>query len=143
MSDKQKNSVIGLGIITVICLIIFTNPNNNRTLFKSALSVPFFPVQRTPTKVSVQALISGPLKLEDKCLKVEGNLIVWPYGFSIGYRGNKMNIVNQEGKIVASVGDSIKLSGGQASATASNSLSQFTNTNCKGPLWITGKVLGK
>ena len=145
MSDNQKNSVIGLGIITVICLIIFTHPNNSKSLFKSSFSVPFFPVQKTPAKASMQALLSGPLKLEDKCLKVEENLIVWPYGFSMQTKGTRINILNKNGNIVGSVGDTIKLSGGQVTAQGSNSemLSQFVNDDCKGPLWITGEVLAK
>ena len=145
MSDNQKNSVIGLGIITVICLIILTHPNNSKSLFKSSFSVPFFPVQKTPAKASMQALLSGPLKLEDKCLKVEENLIVWPYGFSMQTKGTRINILNKNGNIVGSVGDTIKLSGGQVTAQGSNSemLSQFVNDDCKGPLWITGEVLAK
>lgn len=145
MSDNQKNSVIGLGIITVICLIIFTHPNNSKSLFKSSFSVPFFPVQKTPAKASMQALLSGPLKLEDKCLKVGENLIVWPYGFSMQTKGTRINILNKNGNIVGSVGDTIKLSGGQVTAQGSNSemLSQFVNDDCKGPLWITGEVLAK
>lgn len=145
MSDNQKNLVIGLGIITIICLIIFTHPNNSKSLFKSSFSIPFFPVQKTPAKASMQALLSGPLKLEDKCLKVGENLIVWPYGFSMQTKGTKVNILDKKGNIVASVGDTVKLSGGQVTAQASGSemLSQFVNDDCRGPLWITGEVLAK
>lgn len=145
MSDNQKNSVIGLGIITIICLIIFTHPNNSKSLFKSSFSIPFFPVQKTPANASMQALLSGPLKLEDKCLKVGENLIVWPYGFSMQTKGTKVNILDKKGNIVASVGDTVKLSGGQVTAQASGSemLSQFVNDDCRGPLWITGEVLAK
>lgn len=146
MSENQKNSVTGLGIITVICLIIFTHPNNSKSLFKSSFSIPFFPVQKTPADASMQALLSGPLKLEEKCLKVGENLIVWPYGFSMQTKEAKVNILNKKGIIVASVGDTIKLSGGQVTAQDSGSekmLSQFVNDDCKGPLWITGEVLAK
>ncbi|MBC8054847.1 MAG: hypothetical protein H7Y13_17450 [Sphingobacteriaceae bacterium] len=143
MSDKQKNSVVILTIITVILLILFIHPDNEQNLFKSSapVSEPYFPTVKDPQTETMEALLSGELKLAGKCLKIEGNLIVWPYGFSV-VKGDTLAVINEKGKVVAKVGDTVKLSGGQVGTDGSPSgnLAEYTNADCKGPLWITGEV---
>ena len=143
MSNKQKNLVVVVGVLTVVFLILITY--NNKSLFKSSISQPFFPTLKEPQKESMQALLVGELNLDGRCLKVSENLIVWPYGFSIDSRGNKIKVLNERGKPIAQVGDTIKLSGGQAgtSGSLSGTLSEFINEDCNGPLWIAAKVLSK
>ena len=126
-------------------MIIFTHKKNSNSLFKASTSItlPFFPTQKHASNESMQALLTGKLRLEGRCLKVEGNLIIWPYGYSVKTEGDKIKIYNDKGRLVAAAGDSIKLAGGQVStgANASAELSKFTKGDCQGPLWITGQVL--
>lgn len=145
MTNKQKDVAVVLGVVIVISLILITHPDKKSTLYKSSssLSKPVFPTLREPQKESMQALLVGELSLEGKCLKVGENLIVWPYGFSVDAQGDKIKVLDEEGKLVAEVGDSVKLGGGQVEVgdTTSAKLSDFVSDDCDGPLWITGQVL--
>lgn len=145
MNNKQKNVLVGIAILAVTLLIVFNTSEKNPQLkiSNTKMLTPFFPTQKERQAVAMQALITGELKLEGKCLKVDDNLIVWPYGYSLKIQDDTIKILNEKGKLMAIVGEIVKLGGGQVGTNESalEELSEYQNKDCKGPLWIVGKVM--
>lgn len=141
MTNKQKNTFVVVAVFAVMLLILF-----NYSKRSSQLSTPiakstslFFPTQKVPQTIVMQALLVGKLSKEGNCIKVNENLIVWPFGFSVKEERNAIKIFNDKGRVIATVGDTVKLGGGQVEANQPNS--EYQNADCKGPFWIVGDVL--
>lgn len=109
----------------------------------------FFPVQKEGL---AQMLIAtkGRLVVENSCLRLKpiiGNsyLLIWPYGYSVHLEGKVIEVINGNGKIVARVGDTITVGGGEAASTEIVMIysSQQLPDNCKGPYWLVSEVINK
>ena len=66
------------------------------------------------------ALLNGRLVLQGRCLRTEsrrggtGSVVVWPPGFRVEVRGNRVVVTNGGGTVIVRVGDKFKAGGGQA-----------------------------
>lgn len=110
----------------------------------------FFPTQNKPATEYMQALLSGELELIDDCLRVNGDLIIWPYGFSLSV--DEASILDDTGHGAVRVGDRVRFGGGGLSedemgdridiADILSKLStQFPSNRCSGPYWLVGEIL--
>jgi S-layer protein (TIGR01567 family) len=110
-------------------------------------STPFFPTQKEPATIYMQALLgadnSEELILKDGCLRAGGFLLVWPYGFSYSADNGTFQVIDSTGKIVARVGDKIKVGGGadetRDGRVARGYSAQLPSERCSGPYYIVGE----
>ncbi len=110
---------------------------------------PFFPTQKEPATVYNQALLSGIVEEIDGCLRVNGDLIVWPYGFSlITDEKGITQVIDSAHKTVVRTGDKVRFGGGGFSEDEmdiidilSNLSAELPNDRCPGPYWIVGEVI--
>ena len=98
------------------------------------------------------ALATGKVVVDDVgCIRLEsgrsydGDLIVWPPGYSMRVEDGRIQIVREDGQTVARVGDRMEMGGGQiTSSTGSRGMyEKFLDVpkKCTGPLWIVGEVV--
>ena len=115
----------------------------------SVLPAPFFPTQKEPATSYMQALLGADnpeeLIIKDGCLRAGGFLLVWPYGFSLSADNGTFQVIDSTGKIVARVGDEIKVGGG-ADETPDGRVArvysaQLPSERCSGPYYIVGEVI--
>ena len=141
MTNKQKNTFVVIAVFAVVLLILFNySKRSSQVIAPTAKATSlFFPTQKAPQTIVMQALLVGRLSKEGNCIKVNENLIVWPYGFSVKEEKNAIKIFNNKGQLIAMVGDTVKLGGGQVEANQINS--EYQNAGCDGPFWIVGDVL--
>lgn len=86
----------------------------------------FFPKQKGPRRGVMEARGAGRLILTGNgCLRLgvggdyPSDLIVWPPGYSLNTEGNRVRIINENGRVAAEVGDEIVSGGGQIVAAES------------------------
>jgi hypothetical protein len=97
---------------------------------------PFFPVQSQPETIYPMGDSNGKLVLENDYLLLkhvigDSHLLIWPYGYSIEITGSEIQIIDNGGKVVATVGDTIKVGGGEISAkTAEEYIGQTLQDDC-------------
>lgn len=88
---------------------------------------------------------AGCIRLEDGRTDDEGDLIVWPPGYSMQTEGVKVHIVKEDGETLARVGDMVELGGGQIPAHPGVREMYEKHLEipqkCTGPLWIVGQVV--
>lgn len=107
-------------------------------------TVAYFPV-RQDSGPSPLALNSGKLVLKDGCFRLawpgSSELLIWPHGYTYRVSGSRIDILNENGAVVAHSGQFIKLGGGEVP-----SIQYLTGTrppeNCPGPYWLVGEVVG-
>jgi hypothetical protein len=138
-------------IISVVLCILLTVPiilvscNNSPT----SSSPPFFPVLKEPNPINFDLLAVGRLSLEDNCLRLkplalfgESLLLIWPYGYTLKIEGKKIRVVDNNGIVVASVGDKIKVGGGEISLEmVEEYIGEPLSDNCTGPYWRVSKII--
>ncbi len=110
----------------------------------------FFPTQKEPARIFMQALLSGTLEEINGCLRVNGDLIIWPYGFSLGI--DKVSILDDTGHGVALIGDKVRFGGGGFSEDESEEgvdiadilgklSAELPSDRCSGPYWLFGEIM--
>ncbi len=98
------------------------------------------------------ALATGRVVVDDAgCIRLknrgsyDGDLIVWPPGYSMQTEGVKVHIVKEDGETLARVGDRVELGGGQIPAHPGVREMYEKHLEipqkCTGPLWIVGQVV--
>lgn len=111
----------------------------------------FFPTQE-PTegpRAVMEALTSGTLVVEKGCILLRhedgsAELPVWPPGWNLRTAGREVTILDDAGRVVARVGDVVRMGGGQVTADETEGgyerLRQSLKIpeECPGPLWIVG-----
>jgi hypothetical protein len=116
----------------------------------------FFPRQEKTDgeRAVMEALVRGTLVLVDNCIRVQYDevginyLLIWPPDFSISFENGTIEIVNEDGKIVASLGDNVQMGGGEIKLLSllDKSIQEQVPPQCPGPYWIVGegftRVLG-
>jgi len=110
-------------------------------------AAPFFPTQKEPAKSYMQALLGADnpeeLIIKDGCLRAGGYLLIWPYGFSLSVDNGTFHVIDSTGKIVARVGDKIKVGGGADETpdgrVARGYSAQLPSERCSGPYYIVGE----
>ena len=96
-------------------------------------------------RVNMLAGGNGELVLHEGCLRTgsaDGDLIIWPPGFSLTTEDDGVQILNEAGQIVARVGEKVRMSGGQVSSPrhTGDYVLRHLSPNCPGPYWIVASV---
>ncbi len=81
----------------------------------------YFPTPEEPANTYMDALATGKLILEGEYILLKSSflffseemLLIWPYGYSVDVEDGKIHILNENGHIVASVGEYVKIGGGE------------------------------
>ena len=148
MNQKLKVAMIGLGIIVSILVTgCVENPPQNGDSVNTSSSAPFFPVQKDPNLDYMEALLVGELVIEDGCLRVDDDLLVWPHGFSLSIEGEVIQVIDGTGQPIARVGDKVEVSGGEVGTSElpegylSEISAQLPSDRCLGPYWIIGEEI--
>ncbi len=132
-----------------ILLLISCNNKKQESTGENDLSNINLLTQKTSQSEHMQALLSSePEKLsvdEYGCIRIKDYLIVWPFGYKVISRNNKVTIVDNEGDFVANIGDQVTVSGGECSGCSINDIKKITGTNpnpqCEGIYWIVGNEI--
>ena len=94
----------------------------------------------------MDALASGTLVLVDNCLRLKVNesdisyMLIWPPDFSLKDENGNVNILNENNKIVASIGDQVQMSGGEIKLLIllDKSIQEQVPSQCIEPFWLMG-----
>jgi len=137
-----RRIVLALVCVLVMVPIVATGCPDN-----TSLPAPFFPVQESSDLDQMPALAEGKLVLDNGYLRLkgffgEGELLIWPYGFSLRIEGKEIQVIDSDGQVAACVGGRIKVGGGEVPAeTAEKYIGQLLPDDCKGPYWIVSGVI--
>jgi hypothetical protein len=140
----KKLNLILLSILLTVSSISFTGCEKN--VNESDI---YFPTPEEPSNVQMEALATGSLIFDGKYILLRGGcpfdraemLLIWPYGYSVDVEKWKIRILDDNGDIVASVGDHVKIGGGviplsQAEKVIGESLPDSWEGDC----WLVGEV---
>jgi|LGVE01.1.fsa_nt_gb hypothetical protein len=141
-----KVAIIGIGIIVSILVTgCVEKPSQNGGSDNTSSSAPFFPVQNDPNpNCYMTALLVGELVIEDCCLRVGDDLLVWPHGFSLSIECEVIQVIDDTGQPIARVGEKVKVSGGEVGTSElpggylSELSAKLPSDRCPGPYWIVG-----
>lgn len=115
---------------------------------ESAGSIPALPELREPSNAFMEALLSGTLIDQSGCLRVSpdgkqpGHLLIWQPGYGARRTGDRLEIVDSTGKVVARVGEPLRTGGGQVQLTDAlrKQLKAPLDAACVGPYWLMGQL---
>ncbi len=113
----------------------------------------FFPQLPQPTGMGTTGLGLGELFVKDRCLYMgtrrHADVVVWPYGYSLDRKGAEIRVLDEQGRVVARVGEQVKMGGGEitqaeAGPTPGAARQQFEEKRgelgvpdrCRGPLFV-------
>ncbi|MCJ7515710.1 MAG: hypothetical protein MUO89_07085 [Dehalococcoidia bacterium] len=72
----------------------------------------------------------------------KGELLVWPYGYSLRIMDKQIQVIDNDGQLVARVGDKIKVGGGEVPAEiVEEYIGQPLPDDCEGPYWLVSEVI--
>lgn len=122
----------------------------------AATSVPtsgIFFARQAPVegeRVVLEALIEDALVVvENGCVRIEDGsdesaLVIWPPGTTLRVEGDDVLLLDEEGRIIAQVGQRVTMGGGYVpypSAKESfGQTNQFPPDECGGPYWLAGDM---
>ena len=90
--------------------------------------------------MSMMALASGRLVLEEGCLRLEGGALpIWPPGFTLRVEGEQVLIIDGGGGVAARAGEEVCMGGGHSAVTDEWVLQQIPSA-CRGDYWIVGSA---
>lgn len=136
-----KLKVLMIGIIILISGCVEETQQNDISV-NTPTSTPFFPQQKENPAIYMDAELVGELVLEDGCLRVGDDLLVWPHGFSLSTEDGVIQIIDDNGQPIMRVGDKIKLGGGEMpSERIAKYSAELPSDRCSGPYWIVGEVI--
>ncbi len=139
--------------VLVIVPIMWTSCHDNS--FTTTPPAPFFAVKKEadPNYIYFDALAEGKLVLDNNNLRLKpswgkgdvwskGELLIWPYGYSLRIEGKEIQIIDNYGHLVARVGDKIKVGGGEVPAEiVEKYIGQQLPDDCTGPYWLVSRVI--
>lgn len=106
-----------------------------------------FMTQNVVPEAMMDALYMGGVVLaEDGCLRLEtpdASTVVWPKGFSVSLAGEEVQVVNEVGEPVGTIGDEFELPGGEV-PELSDAMGfdqddrDAAESRCPGHYWIVG-----
>jgi hypothetical protein len=141
MNLKLKVLMIGI-IMSILIGGCVEETQHNDISVNTPTSTPFFPQQKENPAIFMDALLVGELVLEDDCLSVGDDLLVWPHGFSLSTEDGVIQIIDDNDQPIMRVGDKIKLGGGEMSREHIAKYSaELPSDCCSGPYWIVGEVI--
>lgn len=86
-------------------------------------------------------LVDGYLRIELE-YSDDKDLVIWPHGYSVRDEGDEIQVLDGEGRVVAVVGETITLGGGEVSiAIVEKYIGQSLPEGCTGPFWIASEVI--
>jgi hypothetical protein len=109
----------------------------------------FFPVLSEPESVYPDALARGRLVRDHNCLCLKrfyffgkGSLLIWPYGYSLEIQNEKISVVDNNGQVIAHVGDWLKVGGGEIpKEIVEKYIGKPLSDNYTGPYWLAAGVI--
>ena len=131
---KNRNLVPFLvGVLTLSIFSIGCTGDSTDTVQPE----PYFPTYKEPQTYFLLAQLQGKLTVDEGYLRVNDNLIIWPYGYSLDTENGEIWIISDEGQPVTKVGDTIQMGGGGASASfVEEKIGQPLPEGCEGPYWL-------
>ena len=112
----------------------------------------YFPTPEEPANAYMDALATGKLVLEGKFILLRSGflffttdmLLIWPYGYSVEVEKGNIHILDDNGDIVASVGDHVKMGGGQSPISHSHLeilVGKPLPDSWEGTCWIVSEIV--
>ena len=167
MLRHQPSNLVGLLLILMVAacipettmdesVVVLANdpegelPDTNRGVLLEEITsddqVIYLPVQ-PPSGDSMMALMEGTLVEVDGCLRMEdgyyadGWLVLWPFGSDIRVVDDRIEVINEDGKLVARVGDRMRAGGGAVENTRgmaglNEMIPGMPIDGCPGPYWV-------
>ena len=144
-----KKIVISFGVAMMILGCAGSDSNSPKE--EPTQKTTFFPTQnkalatqQSEATVFMEARLAGVLeKDKNGCLRVNGDLIIWPYGSTL-----KDNLIyDKNGNPIAEIGESIVLGGGGMSSDENSEedikriSEQLPNPQCRDPYFFVGSVI--
>lgn len=143
VSGGKKGILLLISIMVAFPIVINGCDSGDNTL----LSDIYFPVQKEVQSIYMDGSTYGELVLDGNYLRVErpgGNseLLVWPFGHSLRIEGKKIQIADNDGRVVAQVGDTIVAGGGRIPAKAIEEfIGESLPYDCEGPYFLVSRVV--
>lgn len=135
---KTKWFPKALFVLLISAIIVFATACTPAT-------VSYFPVQQTAGLPSLTGLNSGKLVLKDGCLRLEwsgtSHLLIWPDRYSYGISGSDVDVLDENGDVVARTGQFKQLGGGEVSSIEAHT-GTLPPENYSGPYWLVGGIVG-
>ena len=139
-------------ILALILMIAFTGCGNSSSPKKETIQkTTFFPTknqiletQENEVTVMMETRLAGVLeKDKNGCLRVKGDLIIWPYSSTL-----KDNLIyNKDNELIAEIGESVILGGGGMSSNENSEedikriSEQLPNAQCSDPYFFVDSVM--
>ena len=102
---KSKNLLLFPCILVIVAALTISCSGTTGT----AQPEIYFPVQKEVQMWRLLQTLEGELLLDDNGrLRVMGDLILWPYGYSLKTEGKKIWVINDKGQRTVRVGDRIR-----------------------------------
>ena len=108
----------------------------------------FFPRQKKTNGewAAMEALTRGTLVLENNCIRLgrgqslANYMLVWPPDYKMSNENGTIQIENEDGNVVASIGDRVEMSGGEIHSISmlDEYIQEQVPPQCTGPYWIMG-----
>jgi hypothetical protein len=127
-------------------------PSENPLLATSDLGETiYFPRQKKTEgeRAVMEALVRGTLVLVDNCIRLQYQadevdidyLLIWPPDFYISNENGAVNILDENKNIVASIGDKVKMGGGEIHLLSllDKFIQEQVPPQCPGLYWIVGE----
>ena len=157
------NKIVVLIFITILLTISACTSINHPTVQPDqdqiTTSTPYppnkisFPRQviKNGEWAAMNALAHGTLILVDSCIRLQTEmssvsyLLIWPPDFQLRFEEDIVGILNSDGKRVASLGDTVQMSGGEINLLSmlDMSIQEQVPPQCNGPYWIMGYEFSK
>jgi hypothetical protein len=97
----------------------------------------------------MEARTGGILVLVDNCIRVDREtstnasyLLIWPPDFNYSIENDTVKILNEDGEIVASLGNKVIISGGEVPVLY-EPVKEQAPSQCNGPYWIIGDEISR
>jgi hypothetical protein len=143
----KKLNLILISILLFVSSISFTGCEKDITE-----SDIYFPTLEEPANAHMDALARGKLILDGGYILLKSSflfftedmLLIWPYGYSVEVEKGNIHILDDNGDIVASVGDHVKIGGGQSTVSHShleNLVGKPLPDRWEGTCWIVSEIV--
>lgn len=147
--NKCIRAVFVIGLLMTIAACTATNHIPTSPMPESTHTIPF-PRQEKPDgeRAMMDALTTGTLVVVNNCIRLVSSddtnyLLIWPPDYNVVNKNGEIEVLNQDNKVVAKVGDKVRVSGGEI--WVQDNLSQFIRDQlppqCTAPYWKVGEIL--
>lgn len=125
------------------------------TVYEPVVENPPFSITPAPNVFMPQLIVRdyarmtaeliGELVVENGCLRVKtefgGYLVIWQADYFLTEQDGRIHILNEHGEIVATVGETIHMGGGEIPQVATTELRAPIPEPCGGPYWRMGGLV--